>query len=201
VASQSHTDEKHLSETKKLLLGPRLHGLLQSLEHTLQLQCCNVLVTQQQCPPTPSYAAASTWQGSESSLGGRSPSHKPQAGHCQLENSISISRATSRSPPRCFTHRDGQPTQGYTCLQVPCHNAPRKQLQPHCPVCNRHKPKHRKFQLNMRKNFFTLRVTEHRNRLPREAVESPSLEIFKTRLDAVLCSLLWVTLLQQRGLD
>jgi len=33
--------------------------------------------------------------------------------------------------------------------------------------------------------------------LPREAVESPSLEIFQTRLDAVLCSLLWVTLLQQ----
>jgi len=27
--------------------------------------------------------------------------------------------------------------------------------------------------------------------------ESPSLEIFKPRLDAVLCSLLWVTLLRQ----
>jgi len=34
-------------------------------------------------------------------------------------------------------------------------------------------------------------------RLPREAVESPSLEIFKTHLDAVLRSLLWVTLLGQ----
>jgi len=40
------------------------------------------------------------------------------------------------------------------------------------------------------KNFFTLRMTEHWNRLPREAVESPSLEIFKTHLDVVLCSLL-----------
>ena len=28
-------------------------------------------------------------------------------------------------------------------------------------------------------------------------MESPSLEIFQTRLDAVLCSLLWVTLLGQ----
>ena len=51
----------------------------------------------------------------------------------------------------------------------------------------------------MRKNFFPLRVTEPWNRLPREVVESPSLEIFKTRLDTVLCSLLWVTLLRQGG--
>jgi len=64
---------------------------------------------------------------------------------------------------------------------------------------NRHKLKQRKFQLNTRKNFFTLRVTEPWPRLPREVVESPSLEIFKTRLDKVLCSLLWVTLLRQGG--
>jgi len=55
---------------------------------------------------------------------------------------------------------------------------------------NRHKLRHRKFHLNMRKNFFTLRVTEHCNRLPREVMDSPSLEIFKTLLDTVLCSLL-----------
>jgi len=55
---------------------------------------------------------------------------------------------------------------------------------------NRHKLKHRKFHLKMRKNFFPLRVTEPWNRLPREVVESPSLETFKTHLDNVLCSLL-----------
>jgi len=55
---------------------------------------------------------------------------------------------------------------------------------------NRHKLKHRKFRLNMRKNFFTLRVTKPWNRLPSRVVESPSLEIFKMRLDKVLCSLL-----------
>jgi len=55
---------------------------------------------------------------------------------------------------------------------------------------NGHKLKHRKFRLNIRKNFFLLRVTESWPRLLREVVESPSLEIFKTRLDKVLCSLL-----------
>ena len=55
---------------------------------------------------------------------------------------------------------------------------------------NRLKLKHRKFHVNMRKNFFTLRVTEHWNKLPREVVDSPSLEKFKTHLENILCSLL-----------
>ncbi|KFV83275.1 hypothetical protein N308_01282, partial [Struthio camelus australis] len=51
---------------------------------------------------------------------------------------------------------------------------------------NGHKPKRRKFGLNMRKNFFTVRVVEHWKRLPREVVKSPFLEIFKTCLDTFL---------------
>ncbi|KFZ65849.1 hypothetical protein N321_05365, partial [Antrostomus carolinensis] len=51
---------------------------------------------------------------------------------------------------------------------------------------NGHKLQHRKFHLTIRKNFFTVRVTEQWNRLPREVVESPSLEIFKNHLDKIL---------------
>ena len=55
---------------------------------------------------------------------------------------------------------------------------------------NGQKIDHRKFHTNMRKNFFTMKVTEHWNRLPREVVASPSLEIFKAHLDTYLGSLL-----------
>ncbi|KGL81408.1 hypothetical protein N309_10553, partial [Tinamus guttatus] len=51
---------------------------------------------------------------------------------------------------------------------------------------NGHKLKHQKFHRNLRKSVLTVRVPEHWNKLPREVVKSPSLEIFKTRLDAVL---------------
>jgi len=45
--------------------------------------------------------------------------------------------------------------------------------------------------LYFRRKFFTQRVVTHWNRLPKEAVDAPSLEAFKARLDVALGSLGW----------
>ncbi|KFR10453.1 hypothetical protein N306_07766, partial [Opisthocomus hoazin] len=51
------------------------------------------------------------------------------------------------------------------------------------------KLKEGRFRLDIRKKFFTKRVVRHWNRLPREAVDAPSLEVMKARLDGALSNL------------
>ena len=46
-----------------------------------------------------------------------------------------------------------------------------------------------RFRLAIRRKFLTQRVVTHWNRLPKEAVDAPSLEAFKARLDVALGSL------------
>ncbi|GAB0203623.1 hypothetical protein GRJ2_002827900 [Grus japonensis] len=54
---------------------------------------------------------------------------------------------------------------------------------------NGFKLKEGRFRLDIRKKFFTVRVVRHWNRLPREAVDAPSLEVLKARLDGALGNL------------
>ena len=51
------------------------------------------------------------------------------------------------------------------------------------------KLKEGRFRLDIRKKFFTMRVVKHWNRLPREVVAAPSLEVLKARLDGALSNL------------
>ena len=46
------------------------------------------------------------------------------------------------------------------------------------------------FRLDIRKKFLTVRVVRHWNRLPRGAVDAPSTEVFKARLDGTLANLI-----------
>ena len=57
-----------------------------------------------------------------------------------------------------------------------------------------------RFRLDIRRNFFTQRVVTHWNKLPKEAVDAPSLQAFKARLDVALGSLVcWLATLRIAG--
>ncbi|NXS10282.1 GRPR protein, partial [Neodrepanis coruscans] len=54
------------------------------------------------------------------------------------------------------------------------------------------KLKDSRFMLDIRKKFFMIRVVRHWNRLPREVVDAPPLEMFKARLDGALSDLIYL---------
>ena len=59
-----------------------------------------------------------------------------------------------------------------------------------------------RFRLDIRKKFFTVRVVRHWNRLPQEAVDVPSLGVFKIRMDEALSNLVyWKVPVHVGGLD
>jgi len=51
------------------------------------------------------------------------------------------------------------------------------------------KMKEGRFKLDIKKKFFTMRVVRHWHRLSREAVDAPSLEVFKVMLHGALSNL------------
>ena len=54
---------------------------------------------------------------------------------------------------------------------------------------NGFKLKEGKFRLDRRKKFFTMSVVRHWNKLSRDAMASPSMKVFKARLDGALSTL------------
>jgi len=57
-----------------------------------------------------------------------------------------------------------------------------------------------RFRLDVRRKLFPQRVVMHWNRLPKEAVDAPSLEALKARLDVALGSLVcWLATLHIAG--
>lgn len=95
---------------------------------------------------------------------------------CSLEKKSSGISSTYRN-----TRREGAETKRATLFSV----VPRDKNRD-----NRHKLKHRKHPV---------RVTEQWHKLPREVMESPTLEVFKSHLDLVLGNQLLVTLTEHRG--
>ncbi len=65
------------------------------------------------------------------------------------------------------------------------------------------KLKESRFRLDIRKKSFTVRVVRNWKKLPRDAVDNPSLKTFKARLDQTLSNLIlqWMSLVGAGELD
>jgi len=65
------------------------------------------------------------------------------------------------------------------------------------------KLKEGRLKLDIRKKLFTMRMVKLWHSLPREAVDAPSLEVFKARLDGALSNLIYweMSLLMAGGLE
>ena len=55
---------------------------------------------------------------------------------------------------------------------------------------NSFKLKEERFRLDIRKKFITVRVVRHRNRLPSELVDAPSMKTFRVRMHRALSNLI-----------
>jgi len=70
----------------------------------------------------------------------------------------------------------------------------------HKSTGNGFKLKEGRFMLDTRSKFFTMQVMRHWKRLPREVVDTASLEVFKARLDGALSNLVqWKVSLPMPG--
>jgi len=65
----------------------------------------------------------------------------------------------------------------------------RPALEPSAQKRHGFKVKEGRFRLDVRNNFFSMRVVKHWHKMPREAVDAPSLEVFQARLDGALSNL------------
>ena len=81
----------------------------------------------------------------------------------------------------------------FNCLKG-CHTEEGQDLFSILPECrtlnNGLKLQGARFQLDIRKNFLTVKAVQQWNQLPREVVGSPTLEEFKRQLDSRLSGML-----------